>query len=105
MSFCEELRSEGVAIGTSEILDAFEAVGAIPWTKRSDFREALAATLAKSPDDRRIFELIFDRFFFRAAEAEALERQIGESGELSADGDRLDLDAAPRAHPPGDRRR
>ena len=25
VSFCEELRSEGVAIGTSEILDAFAA--------------------------------------------------------------------------------
>ncbi len=92
LNFSEELRNEGVAIGTSEILDAFEAVGAIPWTDRASFREALAATLAKSPDDRRVFELVFDRFFFRAAEAEALERQIGESGELGADGERLDLD-------------
>ncbi len=39
------------------------------WTEPDDFREALAATLAKSPDDRRVFELVFDRFFFRAAEA------------------------------------
>ena len=41
-------------------------------------REALAATLAKSPKDRRIFELIFERFFFRAAEAEALRRGVRE---------------------------
>ena len=40
---------------------------------RADFREALAATLAKSQEDRRVFELLFDRYFFRAAEAEALE--------------------------------
>ena len=33
-------------------LDAFEALGTIPWTDRTDFREAMAATLAKSPDDR-----------------------------------------------------
>ena len=35
---------------------------------RCAFREALAATLAKSPEDRRIFDLVFERFFFRAAE-------------------------------------
>jgi uncharacterized protein with von Willebrand factor type A (vWA) domain len=93
LSFCEDLRSEDVAIGTSETLDAFEAVGEIPWTDRDDFREALAATLAKSPDDRRIFELIFDRWFFRSAEAEALERGIGENAELGEGGERLDLDA------------
>jgi uncharacterized protein len=78
VSFCEELRSEGVAIGTSEILDAFDALESVPWTREDDFREALAATVAKSQEDRRIFELLFDRFFFRGAELEALERGIGE---------------------------
>ena len=48
--------------------------GTVPWTEPADFREALAATIAKSQEDRRVFELLFDRFFFRAAEAEALER-------------------------------
>ena len=32
-AFCEELRSEGVAVGTSEILDAFEALEEVPWTE------------------------------------------------------------------------
>ena len=63
----EELRREGVAIGTSEMLDAFEVLREIGWTAQEDFREALAATLAKSQEDRRVFELVFDRFFFRAA--------------------------------------
>src|SRR5918997_5659295 len=90
VSFCEELRSEGVAIGTSEILDAFGALDAVPWTEPTDFREAMAATLAKSQEDRRIFELLFDRYFFRAAEAEALLRGIAEqrhqgSGQLDLD--------------------
>ena len=49
-----------------------------PGPSRDDFREALAATIAKSQEDRRVFELLFDRFFFRAAEAEALERGVGE---------------------------
>ena len=78
ISFAEELRSEHVAIGTSELLDAFDALTHISWTSQPDFKEALAATLAKSPEDRRVFELVFDRFFFRAAEAEAARQEITE---------------------------
>ena len=48
------------------------------WTAQADFREALATTIAKSQDDRRVFELVFDRYFFRAAEASAIEQGIGE---------------------------
>ena len=79
LAFAEDLRSEGVAIGTSEILDAFEALTHVSWTAQPDFKEALAATLAKSNDDRRIFELVFDRFFFRATEAQAARQKITES--------------------------
>src|ERR1700686_4618226 len=73
----EELRREGVALGTSELLDAFEVLREISWTSQEDFREALAATLAKSQEDRRIFELVFERFFFRAVEL-AAARQGGQ---------------------------
>jgi uncharacterized protein with von Willebrand factor type A (vWA) domain len=90
LAFFEELRSEGVAVGTSEIMDAFAALDEVPWSDQRDFREALAATVAKSQEDRRVFELLFDRHFFRAAEAEALEQGIAEQ---RYDGhDRLDLD-------------
>jgi uncharacterized protein len=92
IEFCEELRREGVAIGTSEILDAFTALEEIAWTEPADFREAMAATLAKSQEDRRVFELLFDRYFFRAAEAEALERGIGEQANAAEGGERLDLE-------------
>jgi len=73
LTFSEELRSEGVAIGTSEIQDAFRALEIVPWTSPVDFKESLATTLAKSPKDREIFDLVFDRHFFRAAEEAALE--------------------------------
>jgi uncharacterized protein with von Willebrand factor type A (vWA) domain len=92
LSFCEELRSEGIAVGTSEILDAFAALEQVPWTSQDDFREALAATIAKSPDDRRLFELLFERWFFRTAEAEAIEQGIGEEGQRHEGGERLDID-------------
>jgi uncharacterized protein len=91
LAFCEELRGEGIAVGTSEILDAFAALDTIPWTEQADFREALAATIAKSQEDRRVFELLFERYFFRASEAEAVERGLRES-ERHDGGERLDID-------------
>src|SRR6201997_5734323 len=86
----EELRREGVAVGTSELLDAFQVLGEIDWTSQRDFREALAATLAKSQEDRRVFELVFERFFFRAVEVAAAregitEQSLAHLGELSED--------------------
>src|ERR1017187_6920902 len=85
----EELRREGVAVGTSELLDAFAVLREVPWTEQTDFREALAATLAKNQEDRRVFELVFERFFFRAVELAASQQGIREEelgsglGELS----------------------
>ncbi|HEX2160680.1 MAG TPA: hypothetical protein VHF88_02565, partial [Thermoleophilaceae bacterium] len=78
LEFADELRGEGMHVGTSELLDAFAALEHVPWTREEDFRAALAATLAKSQEDRRVFDILFDRWFFRAAEREAVERGIGE---------------------------
>jgi uncharacterized protein len=94
LGFCEELRGEGVAVGTSEMLDAFAALSEVDWTRREDFREALAATIAKSQDDRRVFELLFERYFFRNAEAEAVQRGItehAEGGPPTGEGERVDM--------------
>jgi uncharacterized protein with von Willebrand factor type A (vWA) domain len=95
LEFGEELRREGVALGTSELLDAFAVLREIDWHDQREFRESLAATLAKSQEDRHIFELTFERFFFRAAEAAALAEGVTEPGPPGADGSpaELDLDA------------
>ena len=92
LRFCDELRAEGVQLGTAEILDAFKVLAEIDWNAREDFREALAATLAKSQQDRRVFELVFDRFFFRTVEAEAVERGVREHRFEDTGGERIDLD-------------
>ncbi|MHB1469198.1 MAG: CoxE, partial [Solirubrobacteraceae bacterium] len=78
LAFADALRGEGVAVGTSELLDAFAALQQVSWSSQRAFREALACTLAKSPEDRRTFELVFDRFMFRAVEAIAIEPQMSE---------------------------
>src|SRR3954451_2565335 len=93
LEFGEELRGEGVAIGTSELLDAFAVLQHVPWADQVDSREARAATVAKPRHDRRIFELVFDRFFFRAAELAAIEEGIREEGGISPeDAGELDMD-------------
>ena len=93
LEFADELRQEGMAVGTSELLDAFGALDAISWTSREDFREALAATLAKSQEDRHVLDVLFDRFFFRAVEREAVDRGLKEERFGGAEGlERLDLD-------------
>ncbi|MDQ3241248.1 MAG: CoxE, partial [Actinomycetota bacterium] len=92
VEFGEQLRAEGVGSGTAELLDAFAVLEQISWTEPEDFREALAATLAKSQDNRRIFELVFDRFFFRAAELAALREDVQEGGGVDAEDGELDLE-------------
>jgi uncharacterized protein with von Willebrand factor type A (vWA) domain len=92
LAFAEELREEGMAVGTSELLDAFAALEEISWTDQANFRGALSATLAKSPDDARIFALVFERFFFRAAEAEASRNEISEGAAGNAQSLDVDLE-------------
>jgi hypothetical protein len=98
IEFSDALRREGMQVGTSELLDAFAALQEIGWQEPGPFREAMAATLAKSPEDRRLFELVFERFFFRAVEGQALERGVREAGDEPGQdgmtgGENLDFDA------------
>jgi uncharacterized protein with von Willebrand factor type A (vWA) domain len=91
IGFAEALRQEGVAVGTSELNDALAALGEVEWTRPAPFKEALAATLAKSPEDRRVFDLVFERYFFRATEGAALATGVRE-GESVGGGDRIDYE-------------
>lgn len=90
LEFADELRNEGVAVGTSELLDAFQALDAVSWSSREDFREALAATLAKSQEDRHVLDVLFERFFFRAVEREAIVQELAE--ERFEGGEQIDLE-------------
>src|SRR3954462_15927686 len=92
LEFADELRKEGMAVGTAEILDALAALETVPWTTEQHFRAALAATIAKSQDDQNLSEKVFDRFFFRAVEREAIERGMSEEQQFQAQ-ERMELDA------------
>ena len=96
VEFAAELRAEGVSSGTAELLDAVAVLEHVSWADPAGFREALAATLAKSQEDRRVFELVFERYFFRAAEAAAIVEGVKEGGaggiEGGGEGGDIDLE-------------
>src|SRR6201996_177151 len=95
VAFAEDLRSEGVAVGTSELLDAFEALEHVDWTKAAEFRETLAATIAKSPEDRRPVGLEVSEPQTRVGgdevDLDELRRQIAQALEDGSESDLRDL--------------
>ncbi|MEU1511537.1 VWA domain-containing protein [Streptomyces sp. NPDC005811] len=82
--FVAALRAHGVRIGTGETVDAAEAVTALGFTDRGLLREGLAATLLHSPDQRRVFDTVFDLYFPYGVGAPA-----GEPGDRDSLRDRL----------------
>ncbi|WP_460071814.1 vWA domain-containing protein [Streptomyces sp. YKOK-I1] len=61
--FVAALRAHGLRIGTGETVDAAEAVAALGFADRGLLREGLAATLLHTPDQRRVFDTVFDLYF------------------------------------------
>ncbi|MGA7875194.1 MAG: VWA domain-containing protein [Desulfoferrobacter sp.] len=62
-NFVLALRRSGVAVSTSETLDAVRAVENIGYSDRAVFKGGLAATLAKSHHAKAVFDKCFERFF------------------------------------------
>lgn len=59
------LRAHGVRVGTGETVDAARAVTALGLADRELLREGLAATLLHTPDQRQVFDPVFDLYFPR----------------------------------------
>ena len=94
LGFCEELRGEGVAVGTSEILDAFAALEEVPWTSR---RTSARRWRRRSPSPRTTAassSCSSSATSSAAAEAEAVERGLTRSRAAAptSGGERLDID-------------
>ena len=62
-AFAALLRSEGLLLGTAELLDALQALHHIDKTDRDAFQTALRATLVKNERGLEIFDRAFDQFF------------------------------------------
>ncbi len=61
--FVSLMRSEGIRIGSSEIMDALKALQVISIGDKNAVKTALKATLVKKAADREIFEQTFEHFF------------------------------------------
>ncbi|MDR6978066.1 uncharacterized protein with von Willebrand factor type A (vWA) domain [Streptomyces sp. 3330] len=63
VGFVAALRAHGLRVGTGETVDAAEAAAALGFADRGLLREGLAATLLHSPDQRRVFDTVFDLYY------------------------------------------
>lgn len=63
MSLVEALRDTAVVVSPSQVIDAGQAISVIDLLDREQLREALAATLVRRPEHRRIFDGLFELWF------------------------------------------
>lgn len=61
--FIVALRRSGVRVSLSEGLDALDSAALVGYGDRATLKDALAACLAKSLDEKTVFDPVFDRFF------------------------------------------
>ncbi|MEW5783541.1 MAG: VWA domain-containing protein [Bacillota bacterium] len=61
--FTDLLRSEGLPVGTAELIDALQALQVVDLSCRSSFKTALQTTLVKDRRHYDSFERLFERYF------------------------------------------
>ncbi|MDY6941850.1 MAG: VWA domain-containing protein [Pseudomonadota bacterium] len=74
--FVFAVRSAGIRVSVDEVLTAYRTVSLVGYQDRDVLRDALAAVMAKTLDDRREFEQVFDRFFSTSDYQPALEKLV-----------------------------
>ena len=89
-TFVELLRSEGLPLGTTELIDALQALERVDLSDRAAFKTALRAAMVKSQRDFAVFDRIFDHFFIdfdvqqkRAEESDKYRQQEQEQISLA----------------------
>ncbi len=68
-------RGSGVRISVAESLDAFRVAETVGWSDRGVLRDALSLTLAKTVEEKQLFESCFDIYFSRAPMAPSDDRE------------------------------
>ena len=87
LAFANHLRTLGVDVPTSGVVDAVAALEQVDLGSRSETRMALATTLVKRAEDMPAFEAAFERWFAAVAASGApaveLDQQDGGSGDTA----------------------
>lgn len=65
--YVRALRAAGAATSTAETLDAVRAVSVLGWSDRDALKAALGAALAKSIDEKRLHDALFELYFAPAS--------------------------------------
>ena len=107
--FIQFLRRGGFRISPSERVDASRAALAVGVESRLHFRSALRATLAKTPEESRLFDSLFDAHFAspsrKARQGEREDRGgSGDGGGGHGEGSGSARRAAPPSESPGSAR-
>lgn len=92
LAFADQLRTRGVDVPTSGVVDAVAALEQVDLVSRSETRVALATTLVKRAEHLGAFEAAFERWFGLPVPA----RSVAFGADDSGDGDGGDEEAAIR---------
>ncbi|HEY0419809.1 MAG TPA: VWA domain-containing protein [Acetobacteraceae bacterium] len=92
-------RGAGVRISTAEALDAFTVADAVGFADRAILRDALTLSLAKTVEEKRLFEDCFDLYFTR--DAIAPPKPPTEEDESASEAGLPDADSAGGSSPLG----
>ncbi|HEY4440927.1 MAG TPA: VWA domain-containing protein [Candidatus Elarobacter sp.] len=65
VGFLQAARRAGLRVSVAESLDALRTVETVGYDDRALLKDALGLTIAKSADEKRLFDLCFERYFNR----------------------------------------
>ncbi len=80
LDFLEALRGAGLPVSLAEDLDAFAALGVVPWHDREVVRAAYAATVVKKASARPTFDTLFDLYFPRLVGGGVASDDVADDG-------------------------
>lgn len=81
VALVHRLRAGGLAVSTSEVLDAVQAISRVDLDQRADVRTALKATLVKDTSHEVLFERSFDAVFPRVIRHRARDGSLPGAGQ------------------------
>ncbi len=76
--FLQAARSAGIRVSAAEGIDAARAVQVVGFSDRTVLKDSLALVLAKTPDEKNLFDECFDLYFRRDGFAQEDEPSNGE---------------------------
>ena len=104
VGFLQAARRAGLRVSVAESLDAFRALETVGYDDRAMLKDALGLTIAKTADEKLVYDACFERYFHRdgfvefppdlAAPDPSVDPSLSELARMLLGGDRAGLAAA-----------